>query len=172
MLAPRPHRTDDRRRKTADGPRGEIPRPSSPAGEGLRVRRRSPTRRATRFSTGPTAMPGAWRSPPPAQPPGVAKRRIGRLNGETGMTDLETCKKMLDEVTTIGTMDVRTEASHVAQWCRAGLGEKELASFRQDVAEELTRRRLMIVPTSEMQFHNRRLAVLEAAVDVLKGRDA
>jgi hypothetical protein len=136
--------------------------------------RRGPTRRATRFSTGPTAMPGAWRSRPPAQPPGVAKRRNGRPTGKNGMTDLETCKKMLDDLTTIETMDVQTEASHVAQWCRASLGEKDLASLRQDLAEELTRRRPMIVPTSEMQNHHRRLAVLEAAIDVLsdKRRDA
>jgi hypothetical protein len=91
-----------------------------------------------------------------------------------GMTDLAICKRLLDEVATIETTDLRANASRVAQQCRAALGEGDLASLRQELADELARRRPMIVGSRDLRFHDRRLAVLEAALGVLSDdrRDA
>ena len=80
---------------------------------------------------------------------------------------LEICRRRLLEVASLDTRDLRAEARKVAQQCRGALNEQDRSTLRSELASELEGSRNRIVPGAQMDDHSRRLAVLEAAIEVL-----
>jgi hypothetical protein len=60
----------------------------------------------------------------------------------------------------------------VAQRFRAALSAKDLALLRAELEGELARRRPAIIPAAQLTTHSRRVAVLEAALEVLSDTQA
>jgi hypothetical protein len=97
-----------------------------------------------------------------------------RVQPRSAPGDLNACRSLLDEVAGSESTDFRADARRVAQRFPAVLSAEALDLLRTELEAELARRRPAIVPAAQLTMHSRRLAVLEAAKEVLsdKRRDA
>jgi hypothetical protein len=80
------------------------------------------------------------------------------------VSDLEICKRQIEEAAAVETTDYRAEARVVAQRCWEALGKEDRARLRASLADELGREPRHVI-AARLDEHSRRLAVLEAALE-------
>lgn len=86
-------------------------------------------------------------------------------------SDLDVYRRLLDEVAATETRDLRADTRRVAERFLRALSAKDLALLMTELREELARRRPAIVSAAVLTAHSRRVAVLEAALEVLSDKD-
>lgn len=85
------------------------------------------------------------------------------------MTDVDTCKKQLDDIVDGDSTAPRADAYQAGRrFCKA-LSAGDLGALKADLAGELAVRRRALVPTQHLATHSRRLAALEGALRGIEG---
>jgi hypothetical protein len=94
------------------------------------------------------------------------------LTGTTAADPIsaEACKAQLQRLIADQSLHPRIRAAGIARRFREALSTGELTCLTADLSGELQRLKTMQVDAQAVKHHGRRLAVLEAAVDVLRVR--
>jgi hypothetical protein len=88
----------------------------------------------------------------------------------TDPTSAEACKAQLERLIADQSLHPRIRGAGIARKFREALSDAELTCLIADLSEEVQRHRTMLVDARVLKHHGRRLAVLEAALDVLRVR--
>ena len=90
------------------------------------------------------------------------------------MNGIDRCRKLFDDIISADTNDPRAAARVAVERCRKALSASDLATLMSEIAAKLDRLRPRhplaapaIVGIYQLAGHNRRLAVLEAALGAL-----